>query len=416
MNSTGGRPDLSAVPSWKPLALTSLGHFVNDGTVFFIPVVGAILAVQRSESSLDIALTLAIFYATSSLVSPLVGRWADRTGRSGNLIGMGISILSAGLVGFGLSLEFLRGIPLVSIVFLSAFLGGFGSSFYHPLGAAVVQRAYPAANQGRALGLNGAMGSIGRAIYPVTFTLTVLVLGDPGSLVTFALFGLASALLISSGFRAPATSAGPGREPGNPVSARESITLGIIVLTAVALVRSVTTQALVAWLPTELAVDRGLGIGTSLGLALTGMYAAAIVGQPFFGWLVDRFERRLLFGITTAGAFLSALGWLLITGDLAFLGLIGFGFFTFSAFPLLMSIASDYVPTGSSALANALVFGLGASGGGAIGPLVVGYFLYGYYRNLNGVLEVVALVGLASSLLAATLPSVHRRGRIPLFG
>ncbi|EQD47412.1 major facilitator superfamily MFS_1, partial [mine drainage metagenome] len=136
-----------------------------------------------------------------------------------------------------------------------------------------------------------------------------------------------------------------------------------MLLTAVGFVRSIATQALVAWVPTEIALTRGTGISASLGLALTGMFAAAIAGQPVFGLLADRIPRRALLAASTAGSALSFLGYLATTGPLAYLLLSAFGFCTFSAFPLLMALAGDYVPRGPSSLANALVFGLGASAG-----------------------------------------------------
>jgi MFS family permease len=71
------------------------------------------------------------------------------------------------------------------------------------------------------------------------------------------------------------------------------------------------------------------------------MYAAAIIGQPIFGLLVDKFDKRLILGIRSAGSALSILGYLFTAGIVETILLLLFGFFTFSAFLLLVSLASD---------------------------------------------------------------------------
>jgi MFS family permease len=102
------------------------------------------------------------------------------------------------------------------------------------------------------------------------------------------------------------------------------------------------------------------------------MFATAIVGQPFFGWLLDRFDRRIILAASSAGSSLSILAYLYTNGLTELLMLALFGLFTFAAFPLFLSLASNYEPKGSSSLGNALVWGIGTSGGSVIGPLITG--------------------------------------------
>jgi FSR family fosmidomycin resistance protein-like MFS transporter len=81
-----------------------------------------------------------------------------------------------------------------------------------------------------------------------------------------------------------------------------------------------------------------------------------------------------------------------------------FGFFTFTAFPLLLSLASDYEPEGSSSLGNALVWGIGISGGGVIGPLVTGTLVLNDYAQLGFAFEIMAVAALLSAVGAMLLP------------
>ncbi len=413
------RPTPSPGTRRRLLAFTSLGHFINDGSTFLVPLLAAILAARSGVSAIAIAAVLALFYASAALGSPLVGAMADRFGPPARWIGPGLVLVGGGLALFFLAVAVATGPALLLVAGGAAVLSGFGSAFYHPLGAAVLQAGFPPEQRGTALGINGSFGSIGRAAYPALLFLLAAGLTEDGALGLYSGLAVAAGAVVAIGFARgifPRPGGGAGGRPRIP--ARAAVTRGIVLLTAVGFVRSIATQALVAWVPTEIALARGTGISPSLGFALTGMFAAAIVGQPVFGLLADRVPRRALLAASTAGSGLSFLGYLAVSGPIAYLLLAGFGFCTFSAFPLLMSLAGDYVPGGPSSLANALVFGLGASGGGVVGPLLVGVALGSSYAGLDGVLAAMALLGLASAVLPLLLPKppVRRAGRLPLFG
>ncbi len=417
--SDAARPTAAPGARRRLLAFTSLGHFINDGSTFLVPLLAAILAARSGVSAIAVALVLAIFYASAALGSPLVGAMADRFGPPARWIGPGLILVGAGLALFFLAVAVAAGPVVLLVAGAAAALSGFGSAFYHPLGAAVLQDGFPPEQRGTALGINGSFGSIGRALYPALLFLLAAGLTEDGALGLYSGLAVAAGGIVALGFARglfPRPGGSAGGRPRIPV--RAAVTRGIVLLTVVGFVRSIATQALVAWVPTEIALTRGAGISASLGLALTGMFAAAIVGQPIFGLLADRVPRRALLAASTAGSALSFLGYLAATGPLANLLLAAFGFCTFSAFPLLMALAGDYVPAGPSSLANALVFGLGASGGGVVGPLVVGVALGASYAGLNGVLAAMALLGLASAVLPLLLPRppVRRAGRVPLFG
>ncbi|MHB8324330.1 MAG: MFS transporter, partial [Candidatus Dormibacteria bacterium] len=99
---------------------------------------------------------------------------------------------------------------------------------------------------------------------------------------------------------------------------------------------------------------------------------------------------------------------------LALLGI--FGLFTFSGFPLLMSLVADYVPKGTSSTANAFVWGLGATGGQAIGPLLVGVLALSSYSHLASSFEILALAAIAVTVLLPLMAPSGRHTRPPLFG
>ncbi len=424
----------------RSLTLTSLAHFTNDGTVYFVPVIAAILAAHRSVSPVVITLLFLAFYASSTLISLFVGRLSDRLGRPGSLMGLGLGILSVGLFGFYLALSAANGPGLVVALLASAFLTGAGSSFYHPLGASLLQASFPDRSLGMALGVNGALGSLGRALYPSLYFAAAAVIAGYGSIALFALVGLAAGLAVWLGARVssrgpvgstatPDTGAalpgaalpgaaempGAGAMPAVRPRSADTITRGIAALTVVAFLRSSATQG-IAWVPTYLATQKGLGVGGNLGLTVTTMYAAAIIGQPVFGLLVDRFDKRAMLALSSLGAAATTLGYLHLGAGWVGTGwLFAFGFFVFSGFPLLLSMVGDYVPRGATSLANALVWGFGSTAGAAIGPLATGALIGGDYGRLGGAFTVLAVAAVLSALATVFVPRAERSAKMRAF-
>ncbi len=399
------------------LALTSLGHFVNDGTTFFVPVLAALLASGRGASPIEITAMLVVYYASSSLLSLSVGRWADRSGHPQALMAVGMSLLGCGMGGFYLALSLFTGTAGFATALVSAFVVGFGSSFYHPLGASLLQAGYERKELGSALGFNGAMGSVGRALYPTLFFLVGLVLTQDSAVLAFAAVGLlAAGVMVPTRSRAT-TAARPPPGPSRPPRAREAFSLGIVMLTLVAFVRSAANLGIVAFLPTYMHFVRPLWAGAPLGVEVTIMYLGGILGQPFFGLLADRADGRLLLGLSSLGAALGTLGFLVLGGAAAIPLLFLIGFFTFSAFPLLMTLSAEHVDPRSTSLANALVFGVGTGVGGVVGPLAVGLIASGRYLHLAQGFYAMILLGFVAAVAVAAIPrSGTRRLRMSLFG
>lgn len=400
------------------LALTSLAHFVNDGTVFFVPVIAAIVAADGHVDPLAITALFLIFYAASPVISPLVGRLADRLGRNGSLMAIGITIVSLGLLGFYFALSLTTGPALVASLLVSALVTGSGAAFYHPLGASLLQGAFHDSRRGLALGLNGALGSLGRALYPSLYFLVGLVISGYGSVALFAGGGLLVGVAIWTGVRVPA-----GKRQERPATeeaaapSSEALTRGIVLLTLVAFFRSVATRGIAAWIPTHLATERSLGVSADLGIAVTIMYASAVIGQPLFGLLVDRIDKRAVLGAASVGSAVAILGYVGAgANSVAYAWLFAFGLFTFSGFPLLLSMVNDYVPRRSSSLANALVWGVGNSAGNALGPVIVGIMIGSDYAKLDWAFTIFALLAVASSFAVAFVPKPARVGRMASFG
>jgi len=358
-----------------------------------------------------------VFYGSSSILSTYIGRIADRTGRPGPLLGVGIMLLSLGVLGYFLTMRYTTGLLFSTSLLLSAFLSGFGSGFYHPLGASVLEPSFTNTKRGRALGINGAFGSIGRAVYPSLFFAAAVFLTTSGSIAFIAALGAVASIVIWLGL-SPKKIQGTADEqrPLRTPQARDALTRGVVGLTIVTFARELAIFGIVAWIPIYISIQKGAGVSSTLGLALTIMYASAIVGQPFFGWLIDKFDRRKILAVSTAGSGITILAYLNTQGLVELIILTLFGFFTFTAFPLILPLALDYAPKGTSSLTNALVWGLGTSGGNVIGPLVTGAIVASNYGKLGFAFEIMALATLASAVAAIFLPKAPTigQGRSPL--
>ena len=448
------RSTLARTGSARLLAISSLAHFLNDGVVFFIPVIGDLLSQDHGTSTAVVTAMLTIFYVASAGFGIAVGLAADSLGRRGPMMAVGIGTLGVSLLGFYASLSF-SGAGSDVLVLVAAAVAGVGSAFYHPLGGSLLQLGFPASARGRALGINGAFGSLGRALYPALFfVIAALGISKPATTVVFAVLSLLAAVVVAFGLPAHlpgrALPAGAGAEPAvadppgggaEPALARSSagppgegagvpdpqpaqatlrslLTRSVLGLMGISFFRSLAFIGVVSWIPIYLTTERHAGLSTSLGVAVTVMYAGGIVGQPLFGLLADRFDKRVVLALDSLGSaggvylFLSTSG----DGAGALFALAVFGMFTFSGFPLLMSLAADYVPKRSSTTGNALVWGVGSTGGQALGPLTASLLMGGSHAHLGTAFAILGAVAAATVLATPLLERTRRSSRMALFG
>ncbi|QGA69024.1 MFS transporter [Sulfolobus sp. E11-6] len=187
--------------------------------------------------------------------------------------------------------------------------------------------------------------------------------------------------------------------------------LAIIFLSIIAFLRSAFQRSVMQFLPSYLLLDYGYHYNVSLGLMVTAAYAGSIIGQPLMGILSDRIGRRTTLTITGLGSIATFL--LFVDFPSPFI-LFFFGLFTFTGFPLLLSLAGDLVPRRSVGFANSLVWGIGVTGGGAIGPLITG--ILSQFIGIKQALLIIIAFAVAALALIAKLPKPKKQSRTPLFG
>ncbi|MDG6925445.1 MAG: MFS transporter [Nitrososphaerota archaeon] len=386
---------------WRALASTSFGHLVNDGWVTFIPLM-ADLIVNENQTPLAIVTLISVsFYSSSALLNFYVGHLADASGSQGKMMSMGIAIISLSYLGFDFALGHPADTLLYFAVALFSVLAGLGSAFYHPIAGSIVQNSFSFNSRGKALGVNGAFGQVGSAAFPPIFFGIALFLTQRGALALLAVFGLAASVAIwwgLGGYRNRTTA-----PKGERRSLRKVLTRGIVILTAITVVRAMANTGVSVWLPTYITFVRGEGVGSLLGYTIAAAFIGAIPGQLVFGALVERLDKRYVLGISSAGAGLAVLGYIWTEGAVALVFIVLFGFFSYSSFPTLLSLASDYVPAANWTAANGFVWGFGMMGGNVLGPAITQAIIGNDYARLNAAFTLLAVLGLAGAIATPLL-------------
>ncbi|MCL4332534.1 MAG: MFS transporter [Candidatus Thermoplasmatota archaeon] len=390
---------LVALPGIKArsLVFTSLGHFINDGNFLMFSL---LLVYYKEISQINIAdvAWMAVGYnLISGLTSIGVGYVASRTGEEGPLISIGITLQAISIFMFGLPFA----VPDYWFlpVLAGTFFLGFGQSFYHPLGASILRTTYGSIKAPFVMGINGSMGSLGRALMPSVLGFFILFYGNfDGFMLIFAytiigssfiLFGLMDYWKYSPARAHPAR--GNAKE-----SSSERYWKFMVFISAVVFLRSAFLGGAILYISTYLVSVLHSVIEADIFLTLT--FIPPIIGQPILGGLTTKRGGRFatnLTGIVSAVMFsLFLLTQIPIMMALAF---TVFSFMAFSLFPVMLGYIGQQVKEGQGSFSNSMAWGLGNSLGFSAGAgiMTVWHYTYSIY---SGMWLMLAL-GTVSSVL-----------------
>lgn len=351
------------------LALTSLAHYINDGCGIAYATTYPIF-INKGYSYLDVSFVSASYLVTSAVSSIFMGRLGDIVKRPAMLLGSGIALWSLAILMLGLSIYSIGEWISTPLLYISALVGGIASSIYHPVGASILS-SYFISDRGLALGINGAMGALGRTSYPLIITLLLSI--TTAGLIPLALASLASAIAIFIAIGGIMQNR--ERDPGGAsIAIPREVIPSIAILTSIAIAKGILSQGVVTYLSTFINQRLGISYGIEVGALTSLALAGSIISQPLLGMLSDRLGRDRTMILTTLMGSLSIYGFLeLYRFSIAsYILLFLFGVFAFEAFTLLLSYVSDIVPQRYVSTANSVVWGLGLTAGGSIGPIIVG--------------------------------------------
>jgi len=412
----------------RALILTSLTHFVNDG-VSMVPLsIFPLLLAMFQLAAPELGVVAAMWNITSVIGSPAVGHLSDRFRRNGALLVSGVVMMALGVIGTGWSVtagavrSFLP-LNVYPALVLFAAIGGLGSAVCHPVGGTVLSQAYPASKTGKALGLNGAVGSLGRALYPSIVVILITALNLPYGVIALGILGLIPAALIGlfplEGTRGNTSSTSDSVESlnresefGKPTPFDRSAVMNVAVLTTIAVIRGTFGQGLMAFLSVFIVQVQQYSFSFGVGVIMMIAIVLGVPGQIIFGHFSDM-HRAASLAVNTAGQSLSIIFYLYTLSNpiVAVACLALFGFFTYSSYPVFLSAVSDSVPSKFLSLSNAIVWGVGLLGGNSIGPLIVGLAVG---SNLSLLPRIFLTLAIASGLSTTLVVFLPRRSQATL--
>ncbi|EQD33355.1 major facilitator superfamily MFS_1, partial [mine drainage metagenome] len=281
---------------------TAIGHFANDGTFLLFPLF-IVYYMKVPGVSLSILGTMAILYQLlSALVSPKIGKYADRYGKIGRLMSLGIALEATSILIFGIAF-ILHSSYIYIVIAAGAVLLGLGQAFYHPIGGALLTMAFK--NKApKYMGINGSMGSIGRTLMPAVVTAFVAVLGMSVGVSLFSLifFGLAAAIFISLNIGKPYRMLAV-QSPNHAIRKERSskatrLGASVYKLTASLFFKSAFLTGTVTFIGAYMYLVYSASAAI-VGIFLSVTFLPAILGQYAFGILTERYGNRSMFSLTT---------------------------------------------------------------------------------------------------------------------
>ncbi len=311
-----------------------------------------------------LGLAVAAFFATSSLVSAVMGRLVERIGahRGMRLAAAGSAISLLGIATLASSLA-----GLVACLVL----GGLANAISHPSTHLSLAREVPADRQGLSFGIKQSAIPAATLLAGLAVPAIAVTLGWRWAFAGATVLALAVALMV------PAETAKTAGVVHRAKEARvgDARPLSLVLLAFGIGLGSIAATPLGTFL-VESSVQAGLRVETA-GLLLAFGSACGITVRVLFGHLADGMSGGRLrlvaamLGVGTAGFVLLATG----VGPLLVAGTV-LGFGAGWGWPGLFNFAVVKTSPGAPAAATGITQ-TGASGGAALGPLLFGFVVEG---------------------------------------
>lgn len=251
--------------------VTGGAHALHDGYTDLIYLMLPLWQAEFGLTYAELGILRGIFSGTMAAFQIPSALLAERISAAAVLA------LGTALAGFGYCIAGLSG--GYTMLLTALFIGGLGASAQHPIGSALVARAYAGRSSFKAIGTYNFAGDLSKMIVPAVLALMLTAIAWRPALALLGGFGFvvaAAIFLFTPRFGAatgnPATAA---RELG---SARPAQTRGPFwLLVMIAMIDSATRMGFLLFLP-FLLTAKGASLPT-IGLALTLVFAGGAAGK-----------------------------------------------------------------------------------------------------------------------------------------
>jgi len=382
-------------PRHSAVGYLSAGHLVTDMTQGALPAMLPLLIdVRHLNYTLAGGLILALS-ATSSIVQPLFGHFADRLAKPW--------LMPAGLLLTGLGMSLVGLAPDYWSIALVVGICGIGVAAFHPE-AARLANSTAKENKATAMSIFSFGGNAGFALGPILSGVILQLSGLRGTLLLALPCFLMAAILITQlrRFNVPAPVAS-AHMPAHDVAGAGDAWGPFAWLSLAIICRSIVFYGLITFLPLywiHILHQRQLA-----SASLTVLFTAGAIGTLLGGRLADRIGYRatmcLGFGLSIP---LFLLLQYITNPYFALAMLIPMALTFYAPFSAMVVRGQQYLPN-RIGLSSGVTLGLSVSIGGAVTPLL------GRLADTHGIpatLTVVALLPILALIIVSTLPEVKK--------
>ena len=362
-------------------------HALHDGYTDLIYIMLPIWQKEFGLGYAELGLLRALFAGTMAGFQIPAGLIAERLGAA-PVLALGTALAGTGYCLAGTSAGF-------GLLVLALFIGGLGASVQHPLGSALMARAFAGARSMKALGTYNFAGDLGKMTVPAAVSLLLLVMSWRPALALLGGVGLlaAAAIFVLTPRYSAVTASHAARHAAADSGGDAPHSFAFPVLLAIGILDSATRMGFLLFLPFVLTAK---GASAPLvGLALTLVFAGGAAGKlvcAFIGARIGAIATVWLTeGLTAVGiAALLPLG---LDATLALLPIMGIALNGTSS--VLYGSVPDLVRPERRGRAFS-VFYTGTIGAGALAPAI--------YGVLGDALGVPAALIVVAAVVLLTLP------------
>ena len=256
-------------------------HALHDG---YTDVIFVLLPVWQAEFGLgyaEVGMLRGLYAGTMATFQIPAALVAERLGAA-PVLGLGTALAGLGYCLAGASTGF-------ALLVLALMLGGLGASTQHPLGSALMARAYAGSRSLKALGTYNFAGDIGKMTVPAAAALLLTAMSWRPAVAVLGVVGLvcAVAIYVLTPRYGPESAAQLVNEKAaDPFDAKVHSPIAFPVLLSIGVIDSAIRMAFLTFLP-FLLTAKGANLPT-IGLALTLVFAGGAVGKLVCAFIGDR--------------------------------------------------------------------------------------------------------------------------------
>lgn len=324
-------------------ALTFFAHMVNDGLELVLPTLLPLIASEFSLSYSEAGILAGCMVISLGAGQFFMGYLSDRTGKRKIFIVLGLLCVSVSFYLIGISESYAQ-------LIIWNLLAGLGASVYHPVSVSLISQIHKQ-EKGKALGIHGAGGNLGMALFPLVSGVLAEVYGWRFVFRLFPVVGLVICVLFLFLIAEESVEKKPAHI--RPLFIQKIlvviITLGFV---------SMAARGLHIFLPLKL-FELGYSSAT-YGLFISLFNGFGILGQVLGGYFSDIYEKvKMISALSVvSGGFMYVL---LYTSDyLAMLVFVITAGVIFNAvWPTLFGLLTDRTPEELHGTGLGLFFSIG---------------------------------------------------------